>query len=154
MSDKELEADIAKFWALGFQVVTDMEKRLFAFMAAHDLTPPQFYVLKTLTDYGGRCRIGQIASDHHLTNATMTGIIKRLESTTPALVLREQSPQDRRNVDVILTEEGKARFWAVQQNLLEQARAVFQLLPHQERQEAMEKVQFYFKLLAELFPIG
>lgn len=152
--DRELEADIAAFWALGFQIITDMEKRLFAFMAAHQLTPPQFYVLKTLHEHGGRRRIGQIAREHHLTNATMTGIIKRLESTSPALVLREQSPQDRRNVDVVLTDEGKARFWAVQQSLLEQAREVLRLLPHQERLDTMEKVKYYFKLLAELFPVG
>lgn len=152
MSD-ELEEDIHQFWGLVFEIVTDMEKRLFAFLAEHDLTPPQFYVLKTLIEHGGTCRIGQIAAEHHLTNATMTGLIKRLEGMQPALVTRQQSPDDGRSVDVTLTEAGSARFVAVQEALLNQASAVLKLLPHDERRDAMEKVRFYFRMLVEQFPV-
>ncbi len=151
--DNELADDINLFWGLVFEIVTDMEKRLFAFLAEHDLTPPQFYVLKTLIEHGGCCRIGQIATEHHLTNATMTGLVNRLENMQPPLVTRQKSLEDGRSVDVLLTEEGSARFAAVQHALLNQASAVLRLLPPQERRDAMDKVRFYFKLLVEQFPV-
>lgn len=149
----ELDQDIEAFWSLVFEIVTDMEKRLFAFLGDHDLTPPQFYVLKTLIEHHGRCRIGQIAQEHHLTNATMTGLVKRLEAAAPPLVLREKAADDGRSVDVVLTSEGYARFFAVQQDLLAQARTVLELLPAGERREAIEKARFYFRLLVEQFPV-
>jgi DNA-binding MarR family transcriptional regulator len=151
--DNDLEQDIAVFWSLIFEIVSDMEKRLFAFLEVHQLTPPQFYVLKTLFEHDGRCRIGQIAHEHHLTNATMTGLIKRLEATTPPLVVREKSADDGRSVDVILTPSGYERFWAVQNSLLAQARTVLSLLPRQERTDAMEKVRLYFQMLVQQFPL-
>lgn len=152
--DDELTDDITVFWALAFNIITEMEKRLFAFLADHALTPPQFYVLKTLIEHGGCCRIGQIATEHHLTNATMTGLIKRMERTTPPLVQREKSAGDGRSVDVHLTDSGTARFMAVQNALLHQAEAVLRLLPASERREAMDKVRYYFGLLSEQFPLG
>lgn len=151
--EQGLDEDIQHFWEVAFEIVTDMEKRLFAFLGDHDLTPPQFYVLKTLLEHHGRCRIGQIANEHHLTNATMTGLIKRLEAMQPPLVIREKSSDDGRSVDVILTDEGMTRFLAIQQNLLEQARSVLSLLPAHERREAIAKMRVYYRLLVDQFPV-
>ena|SRR5688572_15447264 len=151
--DVELEQDITTFWSLLFEIIADMEKRLFAHMAEHGLTPPQFYVLKTLVEHGGRCRIGQIAEDHHLTNATMTGLIKRMEAMSPALVCREQSASDGRAVDVMLTEAGQQRFLDVQEGILNQVRMVLELLPTDERRLIIERIQTYFGLLGQLFPV-
>ena len=50
-----------------FRLVMDGEKLLTAQLAMHDLTPPQFYVLKTLSEHEGHCPIGQIARLHGLT---------------------------------------------------------------------------------------
>mgnify|MGYP005838778651 CR=1 FL=1 len=153
MTDEPLDSELQAFWSLAFTIVTDLEKRLFAFLASHQLTPPQFYVLKTLFEHGGRCRIGQIAQEHHLTQATMSGLIKRLEAFSPPLVAREQREDDGRSVDVVLTAHGEARFWAVQKSLMEQARAVLRLLPADEREEVMTKLRAYFQLLVEQFPL-
>lgn len=150
----ELEQDVNEFWALVLQIVADGEKRLAAHMAAHNLTTPQFYVLKTLVEHDGRCRIGEIAREHHLTNATMTGLIKRLEAMHPPLVLREQNTADRRSVHVVLTPTGEERFMAVQVDLLEQARAIFNLLTAEERQDLLHYLSHYVKVVAELFPVG
>lgn len=147
-----LEHDVNAFWSLLFNIIAELEKRLFAHLAAHRLTPPQFYVLKTLSEHGGRCRIGQIAKEHHLTNATMTGLIKRLEAMNPPLVCREQSDDDGRSVDVMLTPEGAQRFVDVQHDILEQVRTLFGLLPVDERQQIIERVQSYFSLLVQVFP--
>lgn len=153
MADTPLEQDTASFWSLLFEIIADMEKRLFAHMAAHQLTPPQFYVLKTLTEHGGRCRIGRIAEEHHLTNATMTGLVRRLENMTPPLVCREQSSSDRRAVEVLLTPAGQQRFVDVQEGILNQVRALLGMLPAEERRQLIERVEFYFGLLRQLFPM-
>ena len=83
--DELLNRDVAELWSVLFDIVTDGEKRLASHFEAHQLTPPQFYVLKTLSENDGACRIGDIARDHHLTSATMTGLVKRLESMDPPL---------------------------------------------------------------------
>lgn len=148
-----LDQDVIQFWSLLFEIVLDGEKRLAAHLAAHNLTPPQFYVMKTLAEHGGRCPIGQIARLHHLTSATMTGLVKRLEAMHPPLVRREQSSDDRRSVDVILTAAGQARFLAVQADFLEQVRAVLGILSHEDRQDLLRHLTRYVQVLAKQFPV-
>lgn len=149
-----LDQDVAVLWSLMFEIITDLEKRLAAHMSDHNLTPPQFFVLKTLAEHQGRCRIGQIAEEHHLTHATMTGLVKRLEAMNPPLVRRERSDSDGRSVDVVLTEAGMERFFAVQQGLMTQARAIFSFITREERKETIDKVRQYFHMLVEHFPMG
>lgn len=150
--DENLDRDVAELWSLLFDIVSDGEKRLASHFEAHQLTPPQFYVLKTLSENQGECRIGDIARDHHLTSATMTGLVKRLEATDPPLVLRRRSATDGRSVDVILTDEGSRRFIAVQRGLMDQLRAVFGLLPDAERRDIIAKVGLYFAIFSQQFP--
>ena len=150
--DDKLDQDVAELWSLLFEIVTDGEKRLASHMNAHDLTPPQFYVLKTLSEQGGECRIGDIAREHHLTNATMTGLVKRLEAMNPPLVKRKRSSIDGRSVDVSLTPAGAKRFLAVQHGLMEQLRVIFGMLPDDERRDIIEKVRLYFSIFSQQFP--
>ncbi len=147
----EVDQDSNSLWTLLFEIVLDMEKRLFGHLAAHGLTPPQFYVLKTLTEHEGHCRIGQIAEEHHLTNATMTGLVKRMEAA--GWVTRATSPQDGRSVDVILTEAGVQKFADVRDAIMEQVRVVLELIPVQERALMIERVGFYFQVLRQLLPV-
>jgi DNA-binding MarR family transcriptional regulator len=149
----DLDQDINTLWSLLFTIVLDGEKRLAAYLAAHQLTPPQFYVLKTLSERGGRCPIGEIARAHHLTNATMTGLVSRLEAFEPPLVIREQRAADRRSVDVILTGEGMARFEAVQHDLLAQVRQLFSLLSAEERQDLIHYLMRYLDFVRTQFPV-
>lgn len=151
--DPEFEQDIATFWSLLFTIVLDGEKRLAANISSHELTPPQFYVLKTLSEHGGACAIGQIARQHHLTNATMTGLIKRLEMANPPLVTRERSSADRRSVEVRLTEAGKERFLAVQADVIEQLRAALALLSADDRKQLIHFLERYVRLVPHLFPV-
>ncbi len=138
-------------WGLLFAIVTDGEKRLFAHMASHDLTPPQFYVLKTLMEHHGRCPIGEIARQHHLTNATMTGLVKRLEAV--GLVQRERNEKDLRSVYVILTGEGENRFIAVQNDLLGQLTTVLQLTNPEERKELIHFLSQYMQVVTQVMPV-
>lgn len=150
--DDNLDRDVTELWSLLFDIVSDGEKRLASHFEAHQLTPPQFYVLKTLSENLGECRIGDIALDHHLTNATMTGLVKRLEAMDPPLVQRRRSATDGRSVDVILTDEGSRRFVEVQRGLMDQLRAVFGLLPDKERRDIIAKVSLYFAIFSQHFP--
>ncbi len=151
--DPDFEQDIATFWSLLFTIVLDGEKRLAANISSHELTPPQFYVLKTLSEHGGACAIGQIARQHHLTNATMTGLIKRLEMANPPLVTRERSSTDRRSVEVRLTQAGLERFLAVQADVIEQLRAALALLSADDRKQLIHFLERYVHLVPHLFPV-
>lgn len=150
--DDKLDRDVEELWSLLFAIVTDGEKRLANHMSTHHLTPPQFFVLKTLSENEGECRIGDIARDHHLTNATMTGLVKRLEAMEPPLVKRQRSAADGRSVNVSLTPQGAKRFMDVQRGLMEQLRAIFGLLPDDERRDIIDKVRIYFNIFAQQFP--
>ncbi len=152
--ETQLGIDAAQLWSLLFTIVLDGEKRLAANLATHQLTPPQFYVLKTLTERGGRCPIGEIARQHHLTNATMTGLVKRLEAIDPPLVIREQRESDRRSVDVIITPDGTERFMAVQTDLLQQMQMLFSLLSDAERGDLIRYLTRYLEFVQTQFPVG
>jgi DNA-binding MarR family transcriptional regulator len=149
----DLDKDVGNVWALLFEIVLDGEKRLAGHFAMHDLTTPQFYVLKTLMEQNGICSIGQIARLHGLTNATMTGLIKRLEAQQPPLVLREPDPTDRRSVNVILTEAGRKRFASVQESLLDYVRAIIALLNPEERQNIITYLSRYVDLIVRGIPL-
>jgi DNA-binding MarR family transcriptional regulator len=146
----ELEQDISTFWSILFSIISDVEKRLADHMATHDLTPPQFFVLKTLIEHNGQCPIGQIAREHHLTNATMTGLVKRLEAIE--LVTRERSQEDGRSVIVILTNDGRARFDAVKDDVFAQLQVILGLINTEERQALMHFLMRYLEVMNQLFP--
>ncbi len=149
-----LEQDVSAVWTLLLQIVSDAEKRLAAHLMRHNLTPPQFFVLRTLYDHGGSCPIGQIAREHHLSNATMSGLVKRLSQMQPPLVRRERSSEDGRSVLVVLTEEGRARFDAVQQTLMGQVQIVLQMLSEEERRDIIDKVTHYSRIVLMALATG
>ena len=148
-----LDNDVSRIWTLLFEVVLDGEKRLAGHFAMHNLTTPQFYVLKTLIEHDGQCPIGQIARIHGLTNATMTGLVKRLEAQIPPLVVRETDAEDRRSVNVVLTEAGRERFAAVQDDLLQYVRAILALLNPDERQNIINYLSRYAEMIVRGMPL-
>ncbi|MCC6804590.1 MAG: MarR family transcriptional regulator [Anaerolineae bacterium] len=150
--NNQLDNDVQDLWALLFRLVLDGEKLLTAQLADHGLTPPQFYVLKTLSEHNGHCPIGQIARLHGLTNATMTGLVKRLEAFDPPLVERETNSYDRRSVNVVMTQAGSDRFLAVQTNLMEQLRVVLSLIGDEDRAAILNDLRRYMTLITSIFP--
>ena len=150
--EDHLERDVLQLWALLFRLVLDGEKLLTAQLADHGLTTPQFYVLKTLSEHGGQCPIGQIARLHGLTNATMTGLVKRLEALTPPLVKREKNRADRRSVNVVMTEAGENLFFLIQTDLMSQLRTLMSLIPAEERQSILDDLTRYVTLISATIP--
>lgn len=145
--DSQLDQDVGQLWTMLFALVLDGERRIAENLASHGLTVPQFYVLKTLSEHGGRMGIGQIAREHGLTNATMTGLVSRLEAINPPLVARETNSADRRAVYVVLTPAGEERFNAVQTSLMEQIRNVFSLIPAEERRKLLDDLGRYIGMV-------
>jgi len=68
------------------------------------LTGPQLWALKILAE-SAPLRLCELASRMYLRPATTVGIIDRLEGR--GLVTRDRSREDRRAVDIALTEAGK-----------------------------------------------
>ncbi len=69
-----------------------------------DITYPQYLVMLVLWDHDGE-RVSQIGERLHLDSATLTPLLKRLE--TRGVIARRRSTIDERVVEVFLTTEGK-----------------------------------------------
>jgi MarR family transcriptional regulator, 2-MHQ and catechol-resistance regulon repressor len=72
-----------------------------------DLTPAQFDVIATLGNTNGMC-MGELGEKTLITKGTLTGVIDRL--IQKQLVCRETPAENRRNVLVQLTPEGREVF--------------------------------------------
>lgn len=70
----------------------------------HQLTAPQFVCLRQLHAAGGHLTPGRLARAASLSQATITGILKRLE--TRGVIERTRDPADRRRIVVRLTDDG------------------------------------------------
>ncbi|HDS15783.1 MAG TPA: MarR family transcriptional regulator [Proteobacteria bacterium] len=95
-----------------------------------NLTIPQIVTLHQLRD-GGNCTAGELARKVYLSQATMTGIIDRLENR--GLVCRARSFADRRRVSVQLTEEGLEVVEMMPKPLQDQFRSRLAALPPEEQ---------------------
>lgn len=71
------------------------------------LTFPQMIVLMDLDENEGSSTMQTLAQHLHQTGGAMTNLVDRLFNA--GLVTREAVPQDRRIVQVVLTDEGRAR---------------------------------------------
>ncbi|WP_417608720.1 MarR family winged helix-turn-helix transcriptional regulator [Parasphingorhabdus sp.] len=67
-------------------------------------TTPQLLLLKELAKHG-RAKPSVVAKSVHLSHATVTSIVDRLEKS--GMVTREKSEDDRRSVEIVLTEKGR-----------------------------------------------
>jgi DNA-binding MarR family transcriptional regulator len=90
--------------------------------AAHDLESGEFDVLTALRRAGEPYQLnpGQLLRATLVTSGTMTNRIDRLEAT--GLVERHPDPQDKRGVQVRLTEAGRSRVDAAFADLLDRER--------------------------------
>jgi DNA-binding MarR family transcriptional regulator len=80
----------------------DMRSR--RLISSHGITGPQLMILKVLSVLNGSS-VGELTREVHLSQATVTGILDRLEKR--GLVERQRSDVDKRKVNVSLTDAGK-----------------------------------------------
>ncbi|WP_205703202.1 MULTISPECIES: MarR family winged helix-turn-helix transcriptional regulator [Acutalibacteraceae] len=74
-------------------------------LAPYGITPGQYGVLNCLWTYGP-CTPKEIAKELRLENSTISGVLDRMQKR--GVIDRELDPNDRRSIQVVLTEEGKA----------------------------------------------
>jgi len=86
------------------RIIRAIDLRSRALVTRYGLTGPQLTLLKQLSAQD-RVSVGELTRAIHLSQATVTGILDRLAKRK--LVRRERSEQDRRRVQVRLTEEGQ-----------------------------------------------
>jgi DNA-binding MarR family transcriptional regulator len=75
------------------------------------LSWPQFRVVHALVELGGSAPAGKLAAAAEMTPASLTQAVDVLEKL--GMVRRARSEEDRRRVDVVLTEAGREKHEAV-----------------------------------------
>jgi len=73
-------------------------------MAAHGITPGQFYVLNALWVTDGM-KFKELAKSVDIDGSTLTGILDRMERG--GFIQRRDDPEDRRSLLVFLTDKGR-----------------------------------------------
>lgn len=71
------------------------------------MTAPQLLVLQTLLEEGGESKPSIVAKKIHLSQATVTSIVDRLARA--GLVTRARNEDDRRAIDIALTDAGREK---------------------------------------------
>lgn len=103
-------------------------KRMTQVLAEYNLTVPQFFVMVNLVHGEQGCTIGDLAGKLSQSNATMTGIIDRLESER--LVLRTRGGEaDRRKVMVQVTAKGRTLLERAKNTRRESMRRALSIFP-------------------------
>jgi len=120
-------------------------KRLAQILAGYDLTIPQFYTLAAISRHGQSCRMGEIAHQLFQSSATMTGIVTRLEAD--GLVERVMDPDDRRAVQVRVTERAKKMLDEVLAARRESVTQTLDRLGAEDRQEFLRLLDVYLDAL-------
>jgi DNA-binding MarR family transcriptional regulator len=70
-----------------------------------DLTIPQFHTLLHLSHCASKCKMSDLARSTHQSAASLTGVVDRL--LEKSLVARARPDGDRRQVMVVLTDDGR-----------------------------------------------
>ncbi len=116
----------------------------------HGLTGPQLAVLQEVL------RLGPVSPKAlsqavHLSQATVTGILQRLERRS--LICREPSPDDRRSVLIAISPQGRSLLHAAPSLLQDRFRDALSALDEYERQQILMTLQQVARLMgAESLP--
>ena len=97
-------------WIALDRVHSLMSRQIHATMTGHEVTRPQYSVLRLLLEEG-RLTANALSGHMGVTPGNLTGVIDRLEAA--GLVERQRDPQDRRCVTLSLTAAGEAKARAI-----------------------------------------
>lgn len=114
----------------------DLHSRML--LQRHGLTGPQLAVLKTLSEMG-QVSVGELASQVHLSQGTVTGILDRL--TRRKFVIRRRSDVDKRRMMVEVTPEAANVIRDAPSLLQEQFTREFSKLADWEKPQILSSLQ-------------
>lgn len=103
------------------------------------MTAPQLLILQTLHNEGGTAKPSDIARLVHLSQATVTSIVDRLMRAE--LVERKRNHNDRRSIDIILTEAGSKKLHDAPEPLQESLLKAFSGLEEWEQTALISSAQ-------------
>lgn len=97
-------------WITLDRVQSLMSRQIQAAMTAHDVTRPQYSVLRLLLEEGGQTA-NALSTHMGVTPGNLTGVVDRLEAA--GLVQRVRDAQDRRCILLSLTDAGEKKARAI-----------------------------------------
>ncbi len=89
-------------------LIGDVRAAMEVHFKRYGLSPGRFTLLMLLLRSGGRTSPSSLAGRTRFTRSTVTGLLDTLEKD--GFILRERDPDDRRRLDVVLTDDGRQRF--------------------------------------------
>ena len=120
------------------RIIRAIDLRSRALVTRYGLTGPQLTVLRQLASQDG-VSVGELTRAIHLSQATVTGILDRLARRE--LVRRQRSTQDRRRVQVWLTEAGRKLLDDAPPLLQEEFTEQFENLEDWEQTQILSAIQ-------------
>lgn len=123
------------------QTIADLvEKRCHRFLSRkYGLTMPQYHLLLAAM-YGDATTLGSLADELNCSRGNLTGVADRLERD--GWLVRERSTEDRRVVNIRLTEKGE-RVWEIKGELAKEMAEIAKIWSPDERTimlRAMERL--------------
>jgi len=108
------------------------------------LTGPQLVVLRSAARMGG-ASLGELAAAVHLSQATLSDLVRRLEDR--GLARREREGPDRRRVRLEVTAEGRALLERLPSPLQDRLRRALARRPSYERHQILATLQLVAELM-------
>lgn len=117
-----------------------VEKRCHRFLSQrYGLTMPQYMLLAAM--YGDATTLGGLADELNCSRGNLTGVADRLERD--GWLVRERSTEDRRVVNIRLTDKG-TRVWEIRQELAKEMADLSRVWTPEER-------SFLYRVLEKLY---
>jgi DNA-binding MarR family transcriptional regulator len=145
LKDKELSEQLSSIEQLLLRVSWLEQRRFAQDIAALNLTPPQFFVLRSIRSRGANLNMSSLADDTAQHCATVTGIVARLEKM--GLVTRHRDTRDRRQVLVELTPLGSELLSKIRGSRDQRLRETLQRLSVQDANELLRLLRAYLEAL-------
>ena len=120
------------------RIIRAIDLRSRSLVTRYGLTGPQLTILKELSSHDG-VSVGQLTRAIHLSQATVTGILDRLAKRE--LIRRQRSDQDKRRVQVWLTDAGKQMLIDAPPLLQEEFTDEFSKLEEWEQSQILSALQ-------------
>lgn len=126
------------------RIIRAVDRQSRALLDRCGLTGPQLLLLREVARDPER-RLAEIARALHLSQATLSGIVRRLEGRR--LLRRERCPADRRQYRLRLTAAGERVLAEAPPQLQEQFSRAFEALPGEEQRRVLGSLQLVVGLM-------
>ena len=135
---KTIESESAKFSMLMSGLIRKLNLLNKDQKVCYGLTLPQCGAIETLA-LNGKQPMNELSRQMGVTISTMTRIVNIL--VRDGLVAREESPDDRRKVCIVLTESGGVMAGKLQKCSTDYSSAIFSRIPGAKREQVLESLE-------------